>query len=66
LAEIIKETNSGVIVAFNDVEMIKAEVLKMYASFKKGSLKIDSKDINQYHRKNLTQRLSEIIKETIS
>ena len=66
LAEIIKETNSGTIVDFNDIETIKVEVLKMYASFKKGSLKIDSKNINQYHRKNLTQRLSEIIIKTIS
>jgi len=66
LAEIINDTNSGVIVGFNDVESIKDEVLKLYASFKKGNLKIDSKNINQYHRKNLTQGLSEIIKETIS
>lgn len=66
LAEIIKDTNSGTIVGFNDIEAIKVEVLKMYASFKKGTLKIDSKNINQYHRKNLTQKLSEIIKETIS
>lgn len=66
LAEIIKDTNSGTIVGFNDIEAIKVEVLKMYASFKNGTLKIDSKNINQYHRKNLTQKLSEIIKETIS
>ena len=66
LAEIINDTNSGVIVGFNDVETIKSELLKMYYSYKENSLKVDSKNINQYHRKNLTKRLSEIIKETIS
>jgi len=66
LAEIIKDTNAGVIVDFKGIETIKTEVLKMYASFKKGALEIDSKNISQYHRKKLTERLSEIIKETIS
>ena len=66
LAEIINDTNAGVIVDFNDVNTIKAELLKMYDLYKENNLKVDSKNIHQYHRKNLTKRLSEIIKETIS
>ena len=66
LAEIIRDSNAGVIVGFNEIETMKVALLKMYASFKNGGLKIDSTDISQYHRKNLTKRLSEIIKETIS
>jgi glycosyltransferase involved in cell wall biosynthesis len=66
LAEIINDTNSGVIVDFIDVETLKGEILKMYNLYKEGNLITDSKGINQYYRKNLTKRLSEIIKETIS
>jgi glycosyltransferase involved in cell wall biosynthesis len=66
LAEIVNDTNSGVIIDFNDVEIIKIELLKMYYSYKENNLKVDSKNINQYHRKNLTKRLSGIIKETLS
>lgn len=66
LAEIINETNSGVIIDFEDVVKIKLEILKMYKSFKDNRLEVGSKNINQYHRKNLTKKLSEIIKEIIS
>ena len=65
LAEIIQETNSGCVIDFDNVEAIKTELKKMYASYKNDSLTIVSKNIEQYHRKNLTQRLSVIIKETI-
>ena len=66
LAEIIKETNAGCILDFKDVDSIQIELLKMYESYQKNQLKGSSKNIEYYHRKNLTKRLSEIIKETIS
>jgi glycosyltransferase involved in cell wall biosynthesis len=66
LAEIIKETNSGIVVGFEDVENLKKEILTMYNSFKSGVLKSNSKNIEQYHRRNLTEKLADIIKETVS
>ncbi len=66
LAEILKETNSGIIVNFNDVENLKKEILHLYASFIKGNLVSNSNNIEQYHRRNLTEKLANIIKETIS
>jgi glycosyltransferase involved in cell wall biosynthesis len=66
LAEIIKETNSGIVVDFEDVENLKKEILTMYNSFKSGVLKSNSKNIEQYHRRNLTEKLADIIKETVS
>lgn len=66
LAAIINDTNAGVIVGFKDVNSIKTELLKMYNLYTENNLKVESKNTHQYHRKNLTKRLSEIIKETIS
>lgn len=65
LAAIIAKTNSGSIIDFEAVAKIKEVLLTMYESFKEGTLKGTSKNIAQYHRKNLTKKLSEIIKETI-
>ena len=62
LAEIISETNSGVIVDFENKEQLKKEIAKLYSEFKNNSLKVNSKNIEQFHRKELTQKLSEVIK----
>jgi len=64
LAEILKETNAGVIVNFDDEHQLKKEILKLYKAFKSGSLRSPSKNIEQYHRKEITRKLSFIIKET--
>ena len=66
LSEILKETHSGVIVDFDDVHTLKIEILKMYESFKAGILESNSNNIEQYHRRNLTEKLANIIKETVS
>lgn len=65
LAEILKKTNSGVIVDFDDKEKLKAEVLRLYLAYKAGSLQVSSQNITQYHRENLTQELANIIHKTV-
>ncbi|MEN8965035.1 MAG: glycosyltransferase, partial [Polaribacter sp.] len=62
LATILKETNAGTISDFNNSEKLKAEILHLYQQYKTGSLEVSSKNINQYHRKELTQQLATIIK----
>ena len=62
LSEILKNTNAGVVIGFNDEEMLISEIKKLYQQYKTRSLKVDSKNIEQYHRKELTKNLSEIIK----
>ena len=64
-AEIIKNTNAGFIVDFEDEIKLKLVILNMYEAFKEGNLQVSSDNIKQYHRKELTKRLSEIIKETV-
>ena len=62
LSEILKETNSGVIVDFDDEKKILSEILKLYHQFKEGNLKVQSKNIEKYHRKQLSKKLAIIIK----
>jgi len=66
LAEIIRKTNAGVIVNFDDEKQLKKEILSLYRAFKEGDLMSNSKNIQQYHRKKLAKKLTKIIKETVS
>jgi glycosyltransferase involved in cell wall biosynthesis len=66
LAEIIHKTKSGEIVDFNQVSELKDKIWSFYQLFKEGRLESKSVDIEKYHRKELTNELVNIIKETIS
>ncbi|QTD37206.1 glycosyltransferase family 4 protein [Polaribacter batillariae] len=63
LAEILKETNAGVVVNYNNEEKLSSEILRLYNQYKNGSLDVNTKNIKQYHRKELTKKLAEIIKK---
>jgi len=61
LAEIISETNSGLVVDFEDKHALKIAILDLYTKFKQGNLTVESKNIGQFHRKELTRKVSELI-----
>lgn len=61
LAVILNQTNSGRTVGFNDKELLKTCILDLYMKFKEGELTVDSRNIEQYHRKELTKKVAEII-----
>ncbi len=63
LAEIINKTNAGFVVDFEDKENLKKTILDLYRKYKEGELKVDTKSIEQYQRKNLTSQLAEVIKK---
>ena len=65
LAEILNKTNAGKVVGFGDNETLKSTILELYSKYKKGNLKIDSNNVEQFHRKELTNKLAEIIKNTV-
>jgi len=65
LAEILKKTNSGVIVDFEDKEKLKIEILRLYTAYKSESLEVTSENIAQYQRKELTKELAKIIQKTV-
>lgn len=66
LAEILNLTKAGVVVDFENVGKLKATILKLYADYKKGMLIVNSKNIEQYHRKKITQQLAIIIKDVVN
>lgn len=62
LAEIIKNTNSGTVIDFHDKVTMKKTILFWYKKFKSGDLKNNTIGIDQYHRKELTRQLYDVIK----
>ena len=66
LAEILKKTDSGCIVDFEDVANLKYQIKTYYKDYLKGELKISSKNIDAYHRKELTKKMAELIKTTVN
>lgn len=61
VSEIINETNSGVVINFEDKVALKKAILDYYTKFKLGNLTAESKNIAQFHRKELTKKVSELI-----
>lgn len=62
LATILQETNAGVIIDFDNKSKLKSVILELYIKFKNDELLVNSKNIAQFHRKNLTEQLSILIK----
>jgi glycosyltransferase involved in cell wall biosynthesis len=62
LSEILKNTSSGVVVGFDNEAELTSEIRNLYQQYKTGDLQVNSKNIEQFHRKELTKSLSEIIK----
>ena len=62
LAEIIKQTNSGTIIGFEDYQKLKEKITAMYANYLKDNLNVKSRDVNRYHRKEITKQLAKLIK----
>jgi len=63
LAEIINETKSGTVIEFNDAATLKETIRNMYLDYQDNSLHSTSQNIEKYHRKELTKKLVEAIKE---
>lgn len=62
VASIISDTQSGVYFYYTQKEEIKKVLKKWYQKFKTDTLQLESVGVEQYHRKNLTKKLSGIIK----
>lgn len=66
LAEILVQTNAGIIVDFNEKERLKKAISDLYKKYKQNSLTVSSINIEQYHRKGLTKQLSVILKQVVN
>ncbi|MBI9038779.1 MAG: glycosyltransferase [Bacteroidales bacterium] len=60
-AKILKQTNSGLISDFNDVNKLKNNILEYYYLFKSNKLISDSTGIENFSRKELTGKLAELL-----
>lgn len=62
LSTILKETNAGDVFSYSDKNALKNKVMDMYKAYKKDNLHSTTTNIDQFHRKQLTQKLAQIIK----
>ena len=60
-AEIITSTNTGVFFLYDELEQLKALLLKYYNLYKEQNLKVHAVGLQQYSRKSLTEQLSKLI-----
>ena len=65
LSDILKDTNAGVVTGYENEEKLFLEIQKLYTNFKNGTLKVVSKNIEQFHRRELTNQLAKIIKKLV-
>ena len=66
LAEILKNTNAGAIVDFDDAVKMKKNIIDLYQRYKVGNLTVNSKNIEKYHRKEVTKQVSVILKKVVN
>lgn len=63
LAVILNESEAGHMVDFDDLVSMKKILKSHYEQFKSGELPTHTKNIDRYHRKNLTKELTAILKK---
>ncbi|MGB5395041.1 MAG: glycosyltransferase [Lutimonas sp.] len=61
LAEIIEETQAGVVVDFHEKQKLKEEILSFYKKYKEQNLRIDSINIEQYNRRQIAIKLKDLL-----
>ena len=61
-AEILKNTNWGSIFGFENKQKLKQHILELYKDYKKNQLIVNSENIEQYHRRELTRKLAHLVR----
>lgn len=62
---VIKETQAGVYFDYSDKTGLKEYIKQQYAHYKSGTLYLTESKIDAYSRRNLTQQLATVIKNTL-
>ncbi|WKK65199.1 glycosyltransferase family 4 protein [Lutimonas zeaxanthinifaciens] len=62
LASIMKDSGNGIMIDFEDSKGLKESILACYNKYKSDQLKVRSKNIDRYHRRNLSEKLASLIK----
>ena len=64
-ARILHQTNAGQTSGFEDYQSVKRNILGYYMLFRQGKLKVNSKEIEKFSRKNLTSAIARIMDKTV-
>ncbi len=65
-AHILKETGTGEMVEFSDRNNLKRLILDFYSKYQGGTLKVNARGLNNYSRKSLTGRMTELFTEILT
>jgi glycosyltransferase involved in cell wall biosynthesis len=65
VAGLIKDHQAGSAFNYEDKTELKSFITSCFNDFMKGKLKVDSRNIEKYHRKYLTEKLVEVIEKEI-
>jgi len=65
VGHVLKETQTGHIVDYQDKEAIKNQVLDYYLRYREDNLKVTPTNIEKYSRKNLTGEMTDLFNEII-
>ena len=60
-ATILRDTDAGTLIDYSDTAAMKRAILDYHAAFRNGTLKVESRNIGQYSRKELTGRLAGVL-----
>lgn len=60
---IIEETEAGKVIIYSDNEPLKNFILEKYEDFKKGKISFEGHNIEQFSRRNLTEKLAKLIRK---
>ena len=60
-ADILKETNTGAFITYQERQKLKSTLIELYSQFLNGDLKVNAAGLQQYSRKNLTGKLADVI-----
>ncbi|RZJ70370.1 glycosyltransferase family 4 protein [Flavobacterium sp.] len=61
IAEIIEHTTTGIFIDYGGREDLKRTILAFYESYLDGNLSVEADNLEQYSRRNLTQKLAKIL-----
>ncbi len=63
MAHVVEETGSGVVCDWDDEEKIRSWIDSCWEKFKNDDLKDNTSDISRFTRRNLTERLAELLNQ---
>ncbi len=62
-ATIIRNTHCGTVFGFDETTRLKEEILRLFKDFMNPEKKVECENVEQYERKNLTYRITQVLDE---